>query len=61
MTAVDLLCRVRTVATELDLVGADVVEVIASAVGSNDYGALIADRVVREALTGIAVRRRAAG
>jgi arginase family enzyme len=62
MTAVDLLYGVRTVATELDLVGADVVEVIPSAVGSNDYyGALIADRVVREALTGIAVRRRAAG
>jgi hypothetical protein len=28
---------------------------------SNDYRALIADRVVREALTGIAVRRRTSG
>jgi agmatinase len=59
MTAVDLLLAVRTVAAELELVGADVVEVIPAAVGSNDYSALIADRIVREALTGIALRRRA--
>jgi agmatinase len=59
MTAVDLLLAVRTVAAELALVGADVVEVIPAAVGSNDYSALIADRIVREALTGIALRRRA--
>ena len=44
-------------AAELDLVGADVVEVIPSRVGTNDYSALVADRVVREALTGIAIRR----
>jgi arginase family enzyme len=59
MTAADLLLAVRTVAAELDLVGADVVEVIPTAVGSLDYAALVADRVVREALTGIALRRRA--
>jgi agmatinase len=58
MTAVDLLLAVRTVAAELDLVGLDVVEVIPSAVGSADYSALVADRIVREALTGIALRRR---
>jgi agmatinase len=58
MTAVDLLLAVRTVAAELDLVGADVVEVIPSAVGTHDYSALVAERVVREALTGIALRRR---
>jgi agmatinase len=58
MTAVDLLLAVRTVATELQLVGADVVEVIPSAVGTNDYSALVAERVVREALTGVAMRRR---
>ena len=58
MTAVDLLLAVRTVAAELELVGADVVEVIPSAVGTHDYSALVADRVVREALTGIAMRRR---
>ena len=58
MTAVDLLLAVRTEAAELDLVGLDVVEVIPISVGTNDYSALVADRVVREALTGIAVRRR---
>ena len=36
----------------------DVVEVIPTAVGSADVTALVADRVVREALTGIALRRR---
>ena len=58
MTAVDLLLAVRTVAVELDLVGADVVEVIPTTVGTNDYSALVADRVVRETLTGLAMRRR---
>ena len=61
MTAVDLLLGVRTVAQELELVAFDVVEVIPTAVGSLDASALIADRVVREALTGVALRRRAAG
>ena len=59
MTTVDLLWAARTVATELDLVGADVVEVIPTAVGSADITALAADRIVREILTGIALRRRA--
>jgi agmatinase len=58
MTSVDLLLAVRTVAAELDLVGADVVEVIPTTVGTNDYSALVAERVIREALTGIALRRR---
>jgi len=58
MTAVDLLLAVRTVAAELALVGADVVEVIPTRIGTDDYAALVADRVVREALTGIALRRR---
>jgi agmatinase len=58
MTASDLLLSVRTVAAEVDLVGLDVVEVIPTAVGSADYASLVADRVVREALTGIALRRR---
>jgi agmatinase len=61
MTVIDLLLAVRTVATELDLVGVDVVEVIPTAVGTNDYSALVADRVIREALTGIALRGRATG
>ena len=59
MTAVDLLLAVRTVATALDLVGADVVEVIPTGVGTADAAALVAERVVREALTGMALRRRA--
>jgi agmatinase len=59
MTAVELLLAVRTVAAELDLVGADVVEVIPTAVGTADSAALVAERVVREALTGVALRRAA--
>jgi agmatinase len=58
MTAVDLLLAVRTVAAELELVGADVVEVIPRNIGTDDSAALVAERVVREALTGIALRRR---
>jgi agmatinase len=60
MTAVDLLLAVRTVAAELDLVGADVVEVIPTAVGTADSAALVAERVVRETLTGMALRRASA-
>jgi agmatinase len=59
MTTVDLLWAARTLAAELDVVGADVVEVIPTAVGSADITALAADRIVREILTGIALRRRA--
>jgi agmatinase len=58
MTSVELLQAARVVAERLELVGADVVEVIPTAVGSADVTALIADRVVREILTGIALRRR---
>ena len=58
MTAVDLLLAVRTVAAELELVGADVVEVIPTGIGTDDYSALVAERVIRETLTGIALRRR---
>jgi agmatinase len=57
MTAAELLLAVRTVSQELELVGADVVEVIPTAVGTDDYSALVADRIVREMLTGIALRR----
>jgi agmatinase len=45
------------VAARVRLVGMDVVEVIPTAVVSADVTALVAERVVREALTGIAVRR----
>jgi agmatinase len=58
MTSADLLWAVRTVAERLHVVGLDVVEVIPTAVGSADVTALVAERVVREALTGIALGRR---
>ena len=58
MTSTELLWAVRTISERLELVGADVVEVIPTAVGSADVTALVADRIVREILTGIALRRR---
>jgi agmatinase len=58
MTTSDLLWAARTLASRLDLVGADVVEVIPTMVGSADITSLAADRIVREILTGIALRRR---
>jgi len=59
MTSVDLLWACRELAQRLELVGMDVVEVIPTAVASVDVTALVADRVIREALTGIALRRQA--
>ncbi|HKC77979.1 MAG TPA: arginase family protein, partial [Gaiellaceae bacterium] len=58
MTSLELLKAVREVAVQLDLVGADVVEVIPTAVASTDITALVADRIVREILNGIALHRR---
>ena len=58
MTSGDLLWACREVASRLELVGAEVVEVIPTAPGSSDITALLADRVVREILNGIALRRR---
>ena len=60
MTSGDLLWACRTVAERLELVGAEVVEVIPTAVGSSDITALVADRIVRELLTGLALRARRA-
>lgn len=57
MTPTDLLWACRTLAAGLDVVGADVVEVLPTAVASADVTALVADRIVREILTGIALRR----
>jgi len=59
LTSVELLFAVRKIAQSARLVGLDVVEVLPTAVGSADVTALVAGRVVREALTGIALRRRA--
>ncbi len=58
LTSAELLWAVREVAQGLELVGADLVEVLPSQVGTADASALVADRIVREVLTGIALRRR---
>ena len=58
MSSAELLWACREIASRLELVGIDVVEVIPTGVGSADITALVADRIVREALTGIALRRR---
>jgi agmatinase len=60
LTPAELLWATRTVAAEVELVGADVVEVLPTAIGSADVTALVAERTVREIMTGIALRRRAA-
>jgi agmatinase len=60
MTSADLLWAVREIASRLELAGADVVEVLPTSVGSADITALVADRIVRETITGLALRRRAA-
>ena len=57
MTSAELLLACRRLAQRLELVGAEVVEVIPTAVGSADVTALVADRIVREIVTGIALRR----
>jgi agmatinase len=57
MTTMDLLWACRALTSEIDLVGADVVEVIPTMVGSADITALAADRIVREMLTGHAIYR----
>jgi agmatinase len=60
MTPGELLPSVRRIAEALEVVGLDVVEVIPTAPGSADITALVADRIVREALTGLALRKRSA-
>ena len=57
MTSADLLWACREICSRVDLCGMDVVEVAPVAVGSADITALVAERVVREALTGVAMRR----
>jgi agmatinase len=58
MTSSDLLWAARELSRRARLVGADIVEVIPTAVGSADVTALVAERVVREIVTGLALRRR---
>jgi agmatinase len=57
MTSRELLRACRLVGEGAHVVGADVVEVIPTLVSSADVTALVADRIVRELLTGIALRR----
>lgn len=61
MSSSQLLWAVREISRQVDLVGADVVEVIATGVGSADITALVAERTVREIVTGLAMRRRGSG
>ena len=56
MTSSDLLWACRELGARLRIAGMDVVEVIPTAVGSADITALVAERIVREVLTGIALR-----
>jgi len=58
MTSADLLWACREIGARSELVGADVVEVCPSGIGSSDVTALVADRIVREILTGVALSRR---
>jgi agmatinase len=57
MTSIDLLWAVREIAAHVELVGADVVEVLPTGIGSADITALVAERTVRELLTGLALSR----
>ncbi|MGE4427382.1 MAG: agmatinase family protein [Solirubrobacteraceae bacterium] len=58
MTSADLLWACRRIAAGTDLVGMEVVEVLPERIGSRDITALVAERTVRETLTGVAMRRR---
>jgi arginase family enzyme len=58
MTTDELLWAGREVAMRLEVIGADMVEVIPTGVGSADITALAADRIVREILGGITLRKR---
>ena len=59
MTPADLMWACRHFAEHARLVGADLAEVIPTAVGSADTTCLVADRVVREVVTGLALARLA--
>jgi agmatinase len=60
MTSIDLLWACREICSRVDLVGMDVVEVIPTGVGSADITSLVADRIVREVITGVALKRTSA-
>jgi agmatinase len=56
MTSAEILELARLLGRRLNLVGADLVEVAPMAFGPADITALLADRIVREILTGISLR-----
>jgi agmatinase len=57
MTTAELLWAVRQAGSRLEIVGADLVEIIPTSVGSADITALAGERIVRELLTGLASKR----
>jgi agmatinase len=57
MTSADLLWACQEIGLRAELCGMDVVEVAPTMVGSADITALVADRIVRETLTGVARSR----
>jgi agmatinase len=57
MTTAELLSAVRQAGSRLEIVGADLVEIIPTSVGSADITALAGERIVRELLTGLASKR----
>ncbi len=57
MTSADLLWACREIGSRVELAGMDVVEVAPTNIGGADTTALVADRVVREVITGLALRR----
>jgi arginase family enzyme len=61
MGSAELLWACHALAGQLQIVGADIVEVLPTAIGSADITALVAARVVHEMLTGIATGRRGTG
>jgi agmatinase len=56
MTSLELLRACRELASRVEVVGAEVVEVCPTEIGAADITALVASRVVQEILTGIALR-----
>ena len=58
MTTAELLWAVREVAGRCEVIGTDLVEVIPTGVGSADITSLAAERIVREILGGIAIKRK---
>jgi len=58
MTSAELLWACREIGAKVQLTGAEVVEVLPDRIGSRDITALVAERVVRETLTGLALAHR---